>query len=229
MREVAEFPRRVREIENVFIPLADGRRLAARLWLPEDAESDPVPAVIEYMPYRKRDHFRPRDSRIHHYIAGHGYACLRVDVRGSGESDGLLRGEWEPGELDDGIEMIEWAASQRWSTGAVRHDRQVVEWIHLLHARRTRALGRSGPSCPCAAATTATTSRCTGPAGAFLVEQLWWTDTMVLFNVPSAGPGHRGRGLARDVAGTPRRQRAVDRHLARPPASRRLLAPRLDL
>ncbi|MER9978167.1 hypothetical protein [Mesorhizobium sp. M0085] len=39
MKIVTDFPRKVREIENVFIPLSDGTRLAARVWLPEDAES----------------------------------------------------------------------------------------------------------------------------------------------------------------------------------------------
>jgi predicted acyl esterase len=50
MRVVSSFPRRVRDIENVFIPLSDGGRVAARIWLPEDAESSPVPAVLEYIP-----------------------------------------------------------------------------------------------------------------------------------------------------------------------------------
>ena len=38
------FPRKVREIENTWIPMPDGTRLAARIWLPEDAVDDPVPA-----------------------------------------------------------------------------------------------------------------------------------------------------------------------------------------
>ena len=51
-----EFPRKVREIENTWIPLSDGARLAARIWLPEDAEHlRPVPALLEYIPYRKDD------------------------------------------------------------------------------------------------------------------------------------------------------------------------------
>jgi hypothetical protein len=52
MMTVSEFPRRVREIENEWITLADGCRLAARIWLPADAEQEPVPAVLEYLPYR---------------------------------------------------------------------------------------------------------------------------------------------------------------------------------
>ena len=52
---ITEFPRKVKEIENTFIPLAEGIQLAARIWLPEDAEKDPVPAILEFLPYRKRD------------------------------------------------------------------------------------------------------------------------------------------------------------------------------
>lgn len=114
-----DFPRRVREIENVFIPMKDGCRLAARIWLPEDAESDPVPAVLEYIPYRKRDFMRARDEPMHRYTAAHGYAVARVDLRGSGDSDGILADEYLPQEHDDAEEVIEWLAGQRWCSGKV--------------------------------------------------------------------------------------------------------------
>jgi predicted acyl esterase len=91
---VTQFPRAIREIENIFITLADGCRLAARIWLPVDAERKPVPAILEYLPYRKRDGTAERDHLTHPYFAGHGYACIRVDMRGSGESDGLLEDEY---------------------------------------------------------------------------------------------------------------------------------------
>jgi hypothetical protein len=55
--------RRVREIENLFIPLSDGSCLAARIFLPEDAETRPVPAILEFLPYRKRDGTQPTVSR----------------------------------------------------------------------------------------------------------------------------------------------------------------------
>ena len=60
-----DFPRRVRTVEHVGVPLSDGTQLSARMWLPEDAEDDPVPAILEYIPYRKRDFTRPRDEPIH--------------------------------------------------------------------------------------------------------------------------------------------------------------------
>lgn len=62
MATTDNFPRKIREIENCWITLSDGVKLAARIWLPEDAEADPVPAVLEYLPYRKRDGTAVRDA-----------------------------------------------------------------------------------------------------------------------------------------------------------------------
>ncbi|HKI19500.1 MAG TPA: CocE/NonD family hydrolase, partial [Isosphaeraceae bacterium] len=116
---VTQFPRQVREIENLFITLADGCRLAARIWLPLDAEKNPVPAILEYLPYRKRDGTSERDQFTHPYFAGNGYACIRVDMRGSGESDGLLEDEYLKLEQDDCLEVLKWIAAQPWCTGKV--------------------------------------------------------------------------------------------------------------
>ncbi|MDX6591859.1 MAG: uncharacterized protein QOJ13_1055 [Gaiellales bacterium] len=109
----------VRTIRHIWIPLSDGCRLAARIWLPEDAEASPVPAILEYIPYRKNDASSPRDARIHPYFAAHGYAAARVDMRGSGDSDGLMHGEYLQQEQDDALEVIEWLASQEWCSGKV--------------------------------------------------------------------------------------------------------------
>jgi putative CocE/NonD family hydrolase len=116
---VASFPRPVRVIEHTLIPLKDGKRLAAKIWLPADAEHDPVPAILEYLPYRKRDGTYERDSLTHPYLAGHGYAGVRVDIRGSGESDGVLSDEYSQQEQDDALDVIDWLASQPWCSGAV--------------------------------------------------------------------------------------------------------------
>ena len=119
MNTIKSYPNSVRSIENEWIPLSDGCRLAARVWMPEDAESHPVPAILEYIPYRKRDAYRSNDEIIHPYFAGHGYACLRVDLRGSGDSEGLLLDEYLSQELDDAVEVINWVANQPWCTGKV--------------------------------------------------------------------------------------------------------------
>jgi uncharacterized protein len=119
MTIVSSFPRPVRDIENVFIPTSDGRRLAARIWIPDDAQSSPVPAILEYIPYRKGDRMRDRDEAMHRYFAGHGYAAVRIDAAGTGDSDGALVDEYLPREIDDATDAIRWLAAQRWCTGAV--------------------------------------------------------------------------------------------------------------
>jgi nitrite reductase/ring-hydroxylating ferredoxin subunit len=75
--------------------MPDGCRLAARIWLPEDADSDPVPAILEYIPYRKNDGTAIGDSTRHAYFAGHGYASVRVDMRGR-----VLHCPWRGWQLD---------------------------------------------------------------------------------------------------------------------------------
>ncbi len=111
--------RPVREIDHSYIVMSDGTRLAARIWLPADADADPVPAILEYLPYRKRDLTAPRDEGMHPWMAARGYACVRVDIRGNGESDGLMHDEYLPQELDDGVEVIDWISRQSWCTGKV--------------------------------------------------------------------------------------------------------------
>ncbi|HEX4062283.1 MAG TPA: CocE/NonD family hydrolase [Streptosporangiaceae bacterium] len=99
--------------------MSDGCRLAARIWLPAGAEHAPVPAIFEYVPYRKNDGLVLRDAPIHHYFAGYGYASVRVDMRGTGDSDGILEDEYLPLEQEDGVEVIRWLAAQPWCTGKV--------------------------------------------------------------------------------------------------------------
>ena len=109
----------VRVIDPQWIPLADGSRLCARIWLPETAAQRPVPAILEYLPYRKDDVTALEDSLIHPYFAARGYAAVRVDIRGSGDSDGVLTDEYSAQEHRDALEVIAWLAAQPWSTGAV--------------------------------------------------------------------------------------------------------------
>ncbi len=114
-----DFPHDVQVTENVFIPMRDGARLAARIWRPEATEQRPLPAILEYIPYRKRDFTRVRDAVNHPYLAGHGYVSVRVDMRGSGDSDGVLTDEYRPQEQDDAEDVIAWLADQPWCDGNV--------------------------------------------------------------------------------------------------------------
>ena len=119
MAERDEALREVRQLDYVWIPMRDGARLAARVWLPVDAEADPVPAILEAVPYRLSDGMATRDVLIHPYWAARGYACVRVDLRGSGESDGVLEDEYHPQEQEDLLEVIAWIAAQPWCSGGV--------------------------------------------------------------------------------------------------------------
>ena len=119
MRVVRDPPNPFQAIEHTWIPMADGVRLAARLWLPLDADQRPVPAILEYIPYRRRDSTRIRDDIMHGWFAGRGYACVRVDLRGSGDSEGVLEDEYLPRELEDGVAVIDWISRQPWCSGQV--------------------------------------------------------------------------------------------------------------
>lgn len=111
--------RTVIEIPDMRITLSDGCQLSARVWMPEDAGDDPVPAILEYLPYRKRDGTAARDALTHPWFAARGYACIRVDMRGNGDSDGLMDDEYSPQELADAVEVIDWIAAQSWCSGRV--------------------------------------------------------------------------------------------------------------
>ncbi|MEH6632952.1 MAG: CocE/NonD family hydrolase [Halopseudomonas aestusnigri] len=110
------------EWDNIWIPLADGRKLSARVWLPECSDTNKgtitsVPAIFEYLPYRKRDGTAPRDESTYPAFARAGYAGVRVDISGTGESDGVFDDEYSPRELADGVEVINWIAAQDWCNG----------------------------------------------------------------------------------------------------------------
>lgn len=112
-----DFPFDVKETDHVWIEMTDGIRLAGRLWRPDTDR--PVPAILEYIPYRKTDMVRARDERNHPFFAAHGYACIRVDMRGSGDSEGHMSDMYAPAELDDARQVIDWLAAQPWCNGRV--------------------------------------------------------------------------------------------------------------
>ncbi|CAL9436979.1 hypothetical protein SUDANB106_02192 [Streptomyces sp. enrichment culture] len=143
MRHVTSLPYAIREEEHVWIPVSDGTRLAARIWRPVSSDGEPVPAVLEYIPYRRRDLTSVRDSIHHPYIAGHGYACVRVDIRGTGESEGVLRDEYLEVEQTDAEDVLAWLAEQPWCDG--RTGMMGISWGAFaalqVAARRPPSLG----------------------------------------------------------------------------------------
>ena len=96
--------------------MPDGVTLAADLFRPEAEGRYPV--VIEYLPYRKND-TTWQGYFGHRYFAERGYVSIRIDVRGTGDSEGIALDEYCPQEQLDGVAAIAWLAEQLWSTGAV--------------------------------------------------------------------------------------------------------------
>ena len=197
MRTIKSFPRKVREIANTFIALADGTRLAARIWMPADAAKNPVPVILEYLPYRKRDGTHVRDALTHPYFAGHGYACVRVDMRGSGDSDGLMHDEYTQQELDDAVEVIAWLVCQPWSTGRV--GMMGISWggFNALQVAALRPAGLQAIVTLCS-----TDDRYTDDihykGGCLLNENLGWSATMFAYSSRPPDPalvGERWRAM----------------------------------
>jgi predicted acyl esterase len=103
------------------IPLSDGVRLAATLYMPADLRpGERAPALLEYLPYRKDDDTTLTDYANHAYFARHGFVGVRVDIRGFGASGGAPTSrEYSEQEQKDGDEVIAYLARQPWSNGAV--------------------------------------------------------------------------------------------------------------
>ncbi|MEV0558249.1 MULTISPECIES: CocE/NonD family hydrolase [unclassified Streptomyces] len=117
MRYIENLPHTTRQEDHVRIPMPDGVHLSARVWRPVSSDDSPVPAILEYIPYRKGDLSSVRDSIHHPYIAGHGYACVRVDLRGTGDSEGVLTDEYLEVEQSDAEAVLDWLATQPWCDG----------------------------------------------------------------------------------------------------------------
>jgi len=109
----------VRMVEPAWIEVAGGVKLAARLWIPEGGGAERFPVVFEYIPYRTHDGYRFLDDRWGQQLASQGIAFARVDIRGSGNSEGVLQDEYLAIEQEDGVAIIAWLARQSWCNGAV--------------------------------------------------------------------------------------------------------------
>ena len=187
--------------EHLWITLADGCRLAARLWVPAGARDTPVPAILEYIPYRKRDGTRGRDGPMHGYYAEQGYAAVRVDMRGSGESDGHLADEYLKQEQDDALEVIDWIAHQCWCSGAVGIQGKSWSGFNAL-----QIAARRPPALKAIITTFSTDNRYTDDihymGGCLLTDNLWWGSIMLAYQARPldpeiAGPAWRARWIER--------------------------------
>ncbi|MFZ1034378.1 MAG: CocE/NonD family hydrolase [Candidatus Acidiferrales bacterium] len=113
------------KVARAWIPMKDGVRLAVNLYMPDEplprAESgEKFPAILEYLPYRKDDWTLARDWDLHSYFVLRGYVSARVDIRGTGASEGTPPDrEYSDQEQQDGLAVIDWLSKQPWSNGNV--------------------------------------------------------------------------------------------------------------
>lgn len=105
---------------NLRLPMRDGVQLSANLWRPAGTDGhETYPAILEMIPYRKDDWRYATDHRLGVYFARRGYAFCRLDVRGTGSSEGIALDEYTAAETQDGYEVVEWLAAQPWCSGRV--------------------------------------------------------------------------------------------------------------
>lgn len=102
-------------VHDVRIPSSDpDSTLSADLFLPDTAST--VPALVTVLPYRND---LASSDASYRWFAQHGYACVLVNHAGVGSSDGRPHSPWGPGETDDAVASVEWAAAQPWCTGDI--------------------------------------------------------------------------------------------------------------
>src|SRR5690242_21871122 len=102
---------------DVGVIARDGVRLSVDVYRPN--RPGRVPAILEHIPYRKDDLRAIEDRSQNTFLCNAGFACVRLDVRGTGSSDGTAEDEYTETEQRDGVEVVEWMARQDWCTGAV--------------------------------------------------------------------------------------------------------------
>jgi uncharacterized protein len=99
------------------IQARDGVPLSANIWRP--VTDEPVPAILEMIPYGKDNWRRAADEARGQWFAARGYVLCRVDVRGTGSSYGIALDEYTADETRDGYDAVEWLAAQPWCDGSV--------------------------------------------------------------------------------------------------------------
>jgi uncharacterized protein len=104
----------IRILRDVEVPLRDGTRTVAEVWVPDDDR--PHPAILVRTPYLKEIAAPTAvvDARV---ATRRGYALVLQDVRGRGASEGVF----EPfvDEEADGADSVAWVAAQPWCDGDV--------------------------------------------------------------------------------------------------------------
>lgn len=195
IRDPKTFPFAVECTETDTILLSDGTHIAFTSWRPVTQEK--VPVVVEMVPYRRRDGTVERDMEIHPWLAGHGIACVRIDLRGAGDSQGLLEDEYLPREQEDACEIIAHLAAQPWCNGNV--GMTGISWGGF---NALQVAARRPPALKAIIALCATDDRYSDDihymGGALLTEQEMWSNFMLVKNAMAPDPqivGEAWRGM----------------------------------
>lgn len=101
--------------------MKDGVRLSATFFKPVPrSPSEKFPVLFEFLPYRKEDTFYLRDYPLYTYFARHGFIMAKVDIRGTGSSEGPVPPrEYSEQELDDAVEIIDQLSRMPGTNGRV--------------------------------------------------------------------------------------------------------------
>jgi putative CocE/NonD family hydrolase len=102
---------------DVGVVVRDGVRLSVDVYRPN--RPGRFPAILEHIPYRKDDLRAIEDRSQNTFLVNAGFACVRLDVRGTGSSHGVAQDEYTEVEQHDGCDVVAWMAEQAWCTGAV--------------------------------------------------------------------------------------------------------------
>ncbi|MBS1994589.1 MAG: CocE/NonD family hydrolase [Cyanobacteria bacterium SZAS LIN-3] len=108
-------------IEKRWLTMPDGVRLAASLYIPRARRrGEKFPVLLEYLPYRKDDTFYVVDHQCFSYFAQLGFIAVKVDIRGTGASEGFIpEREYSDTEMIDCESIIEQLAADPVSNGNV--------------------------------------------------------------------------------------------------------------
>ena len=220
----------VRLVRDVMIPMRDGVRLAADLYVPDDGDGradlpdEPLPVVMDYIPYRK-DEVDPTGLRHYLELPRHGYILARVDIRGTGGSEGHAVDEYVAQEQVDGYDAIEWIAAQPWCDGHVN-----MMGISYGGFTALQVATLQPPHLTSIIPVDFTDDRYTDDChyrGGLLrmyYDIGWYGTRMIAWNAMPTGPDLRGRRCADDLGAPHRRGRALPARVADAPGRRAVLA-----
>lgn len=109
------------KIETGWLTMKDGVRLSVTFYKPVPPQKgEKFPVLLELLPYRKDDSYYLRDYPLYTYFARRGFIMAKVDIRGTGSSEGPVPPrEYSEQELDDAVEIIDQLSKMPESNGRV--------------------------------------------------------------------------------------------------------------